>query len=127
MRSCLFDIPEARLKVSCFDSTHFNSYKGGVFQEAASGVSYTDPTAYNSNGGNFQKFGFEYTTGPSGKITWSVGDAASWSMTGAAVGPNAAAGIGQRLISEEPMYVILNVSSPFLAFEWGQNGDMTSA
>ena len=41
---------------------------------------------------------------------------------GAAMAPNTAAGVGQRPISEEPMYLIVNlgISENFGAVEWVQ-------
>ncbi|KAI9604348.1 hypothetical protein H4Q26_003962 [Puccinia striiformis f. sp. tritici PST-130] len=87
-----------------------NGYKGGIYQEAVSVVTTTDQTAYEATGGKFQTFGYEYTTGPKGSITWSAGDAATWTMSSSAVGPNPAAQISQRVISQEPMYIILNLA-----------------
>lgn len=87
-----------------------NAYKGGVYQEAVSVVSTTDQTAYEGTGGNFQTYGFEYTTGSQGSITWAIGNAATWTMAPSAVGPNTATQISQRVISQEPMYVLLNLA-----------------
>ncbi|PLW11627.1 hypothetical protein PCANC_05828 [Puccinia coronata f. sp. avenae] len=90
--------------------SNINSYKGGIYQEAVSVVSTTDQTAYQATGGKFQTFGYEYTTGPKGSITWSAGDTATWSMSPSAVGPNTVTQISQRVVSEEPMYIILNLA-----------------
>ncbi|KAA1088213.1 hypothetical protein PGTUg99_026290 [Puccinia graminis f. sp. tritici] len=90
--------------------SNINAYKGGIYQEAVSVVSTTDQTAYEATGGNFQIFGFEYTTGPKGSITWSAGDTATWTMSSSAVGPNPNVQISQRVVSEEPMYIILNLA-----------------
>ncbi|KAG0151339.1 hypothetical protein CROQUDRAFT_36918 [Cronartium quercuum f. sp. fusiforme G11] len=87
-----------------------NSYKGGIYQQSVSVVTTVDQTAYFGAGGNFQKFGFEYTPGNSGSITWAVGDSATWTMTPAAIGPNKVTQISQRTISEEPMSIILNLA-----------------
>ncbi|GAA5969420.1 hypothetical protein JCM11641_008110 [Rhodosporidiobolus odoratus] len=90
--------------------TELNSYKGGVYQQATSGVTYTNQNAYELSGGGFETYGFEYDTGKDdGYITWISGGKPDWQLTAGAVGPNAAAGIGQRLISQEPMYIILNL------------------
>ncbi|KAK4702195.1 beta-glucan synthesis-associated protein KRE6, partial [Phenoliferia sp. Uapishka_3] len=91
-------------------NTYINTYKGGVYQEAVSAVTYTDPTAYELNGGNFATYGWEsYPHVDNGYLTWQVSDQPAWQITSASVGPNAPAQIGQRLISEEPMYIILNL------------------
>ncbi|KAH9819192.1 family 16 glycoside hydrolase [Melampsora americana] len=87
-----------------------NTYKGGIYQESVSVVTTTDQTAYQGTGGNFQKFGFEYTPGNSGSITWSAGDNPTWTLTPGAIGPNKVTQISQRTISTEPMYIILNLA-----------------
>lgn len=82
--------------------------QGGIYQEAVSAVTYTNPTAYQLGGAAFSKYGFETWpdtahAGVGGFITWSVGETAAWTMNAAAVGPSASAGVGQRLVSQEPM------------------------
>lgn len=47
--------------------------------------------------------GVEYDPGPDGRITWSVGENPSWELKASAIGPNVAAEISQRPISQEPM------------------------
>jgi len=90
--------------------SNINSYKGGIYQEAVSVVSTTDQTAYEATGAKFQTFGFEYTTGPQGSITWSAGNSATWTMSSSAVAANPNVQISQRIVSEEPMYIILNLA-----------------
>lgn len=41
-----------------------------------------------------------------GYITWVSDGVKSWTMHASAVGPNAATGVGQRLIPEEPMAMV---------------------
>jgi hypothetical protein len=41
-------------------------------------------------------------------ITWVANGEPSWTLHASAIGPDAGADIGQRLISEEPMYLIMN-------------------
>ena len=43
--------------------TMYNSYVGGVFQQTTSGLSKTEPTAYELTGGKFATYGFEYKPG----------------------------------------------------------------
>ncbi|GAA6038390.1 hypothetical protein JCM8097_007625 [Rhodosporidiobolus ruineniae] len=91
-------------------ATELNSYKGGVYQQASSGVTYTNSTSYELNGGGFSTYGFEYDTDEkNGYITWFSDEKPDWTLTAAAVGPNSKTGVGQRLISKEPMYMILNL------------------
>ncbi|KAL8283741.1 hypothetical protein RQP46_005536 [Phenoliferia psychrophenolica] len=92
------------------DNTYINTYKGGVYQQAVSAVTLTDQTSYELSGKKFSTYGWEAFPDPSnGYITWQVDGTQAWQITSASVGPNAAAGIGQRLISEEPMYIIINL------------------
>lgn len=41
-------------------------------------------------------------------ITWVANGRPSWTMHAESIGPDPEADIGQRLVSEEPMYLILN-------------------
>ncbi|KAJ8456590.1 hypothetical protein ONZ45_g18658 [Pleurotus djamor] len=71
---------------------------------------------FQGSGRNFKTLGFEYWANPSnvqeGFITWQVDDQLTHRMHAAAVGPDqdpiTGSGVGQRLIPEEPMSIILN-------------------
>ncbi|WOO82796.1 Beta-glucan synthesis-associated protein KRE6 [Vanrija pseudolonga] len=93
--------------------THFNSYLGGVYQEAVSGVSYVDNAVYANVSGQFRSFGVEWsadlTNRQNGYVGWINQGKPAWQMFPAAVGPNPRVEIGQRLISEEPMALIFNL------------------
>jgi beta-glucanase (GH16 family) len=84
--------------------TKMNAYRGGVYQQAVSGLTLLNNDWYD--GKQYQKYSFEYKTGNDGYITWYVGDDETWTMDPRAVGPNG--NIGQRTIPEEPMSVIVN-------------------
>ncbi|TIA71747.1 hypothetical protein E3P91_02375 [Wallemia ichthyophaga] len=92
--------------------TEINSYKGGVYQEAVSGVTFLGNDAYELTEQEFMTFGFEYSADPktrdSNYVTWFVDDEKSWTMHAASVGPDERVDIGQRLVSEEPMSIIMN-------------------
>lgn len=87
-------------------------------------MTYTNPQAYELSGQAFStvrppllitvpqprllililQYGWEsYPDPDNGYLTWQVNGEPAWQITSASVGPNAAAGIGQRLISNEPM------------------------
>ncbi|KAM0746475.1 beta-glucan synthesis-associated [Meredithblackwellia eburnea MCA 4105] len=103
--------------------TSINSYTGGVYQEAVSGVSFVNGNAYELQGQQFASYGWEmWPDQNNGFITWQVSGKPTWQITSATVGPNAAAGVGQRLISQEPMYIILNlgIASSFQPVSYGQ-------
>lgn len=90
-----------------------NSYKGGPFQQAASGLTFLNNDWYD--GKQYQKYAFEYTPGSSGDVVWFVGDDATWKLDARSVGPNG--NIGARVIPQEPMAMIMNfgMSSGFSA------------
>lgn len=64
----------------------------------------------------YETLGFEYWSDPNdreaGFITWQVAGQATHQVGAGAVGPDplpAGSGVGQRLISEEPMSIVLNL------------------
>lgn len=81
-----------------------NSYCGGVYQQAISGISNLNNHWYDGN--SYQTYAFEYSPGGDGSITWYVGDEATWTLDGRAIGPNG--NIGQRVVPEEPMAMVIN-------------------
>ncbi|KAJ1977255.1 hypothetical protein H4R33_006254 [Dimargaris cristalligena] len=87
--------------------TKINTYVGGPYQQALSGVTDLDPGWYGGKG--YQTYGFQYTPGTQGDVNWFVGDQPTWGIDYNVVGSNQFSGIGQRSIAEEPMYIILNL------------------
>ena len=81
-----------------------NIYKGGPFQQASSGVTNLNNQWYD--GQAYQTYAFEYIPGGNGDITWFVGDSTTWRITADAFGPNG--NVGQRIIPEEPMSIVMN-------------------
>jgi beta-glucanase (GH16 family) len=98
--------------------TSMNSYRGGYFQQAISGLSTLNNNWYD--GKEYQRYGFEYIPGDDGYIVWNIGDMKMWKMTGAATGPSG--NVGQRPIPVEPMTVIINcgMSSSFANVEFAK-------
>ena len=98
--------------------TSMNTYCGGPSQQAISGVTTVNKDWYD--GTEYQKYAFEYTpgAGSDSNIGWFVGDEPTMSMTGDAIGPNG--NVGARLISEEPMSVVLNlgISNSWTQIDW---------
>lgn len=84
--------------------TAMNSYRGGVFQQAVSGLTNLNNDWYD--GKQYAKYAFEYKTGKDGYITWYVGDDKTWTMDARAMGPNG--NIGRRTIPEEPLSIVAN-------------------
>ena len=84
--------------------TTMNSYQGGVFQQAISGVTNLNNDWYNGNG--YQTYSFEYEPGDTGYSTWFVGTEQTWKLDYRSLGPNG--NIGQRIIPAEPMAIVMN-------------------
>ncbi|KAN0077779.1 Beta-glucan synthesis-associated protein (SKN1) domain containing protein [Elaphomyces granulatus] len=92
--------------IAVYDSqiSGMNSYRGGPYQQAISGVTNLNNKWYN--GKEYQVYAFEYTPGATGDVTWFVGSQKTWTLDGRAVGPNG--NVGQRVIPVEPMAIVLN-------------------
>ncbi|MCJ1340753.1 hypothetical protein MMC09_006049 [Bachmanniomyces sp. S44760] len=107
------------LAIHSYNVTQMNTYCGGPFQQAISGTTSVNKSWYDNQ--KYQKYGFEYTpgTGGSSSISWFVGNDMSYMMTGDAIGPNG--NIQHRIISEEPMAVVLNMgfSTAWVNIEYG--------
>ncbi|EPQ51074.1 beta-glucan synthesis-associated [Gloeophyllum trabeum ATCC 11539] len=93
--------------------TQFNTYKGGPFQQAMSAVTYIDSTYYGGGDGAYAPYGFEWWSDPNnrndGYITWFSNGQKTWTLTAASIGPDSQSEVSQRIIPEEPMYLILNL------------------
>ncbi len=63
-----------------------NEYEGSVYQQAISGVTNLNNEWYEGNA--YQLYAFEYTPGAQGKVTWFVGNTATWTFDARSVGPN---------------------------------------
>ncbi|KIM89080.1 glycoside hydrolase family 16 protein [Piloderma croceum F 1598] len=102
--------------------TQYNSYKGGVYQQAVSALSFIDSQNYNNNA--YAAYGYEWWSNPSkrdeGYITWFSSGSKVFTMEASAIGPDSISQVSQRLVPEEPMYVIFNMglSSSFQKQDW---------
>ncbi|RDB14975.1 putative beta-glucan synthesis-associated protein C23H3.11c [Hypsizygus marmoreus] len=98
------------------DMTRPNTYKGSAVQQAVSGIVKVPSDVFQGTGQRFLPVGFEYWANPSnqqeGFITWQVDGTKSHRLGSAAMAPDQGAGgsgVGQRLIPEEPMSIVLNL------------------
>lgn len=96
--------------------SQMNSYQGGKYQQALSTLTNLNNDWYN--GKSYQTYGFEYESGADGYVGWWVGDTPTWKVTADAIGPNG--NIGQRVMPEEPMALIVNfgLSNSFASLNW---------
>lgn len=103
--------------------TTLNSYTGGPYQQAISGVTALNNQWYQypaATANQFQTYAFEYTPGgtSSSNIQWYVADEPVWKMHVATLGANG--NIAARTISEEPMALVMNLamSQSFAYIDW---------
>ncbi|KAG2413279.1 beta-glucan synthesis-associated protein KRE6 [Aspergillus terreus] len=89
--------------------TEINSYRGGPYQQAMSGLTNLNNDWYN--GSAYQVYAFEYTPGATGDVTWFVGQDKTWTLDGRALGPNG--NVGQRMIPLEPMSIVMNLGMAY--------------
>ncbi len=83
-----------------------------------SGLTNIPSSNYAGTSGNFGVYGFEYTGNPAdrqnGYITWVATGTKTWTMHASATGPNSRTQIGQRIVAEEPMAMIINFGTSWL-------------
>ncbi|ORX88525.1 beta-glucan synthesis-associated [Basidiobolus meristosporus CBS 931.73] len=93
---------------------HKNSYIGDPLQQCVSAINTVPLDAYE--GKAFQTYSFEYVPGPTGYIIWRINDQPIWRLDAAAIGPDPISKVAQRLISAEPMSIIMNLG---FSHSWG--------
>ncbi|KAJ2712142.1 beta-glucan synthesis-associated protein, partial [Coemansia spiralis] len=89
------------------NGTRTNSYIGSTFQQSVSALRYVDPIY--AQGRRFMTYGFEYRPGPKGYIRWFADQKPVWHVDARAIGENKLSKVAQRVIAEEPMYMIMNL------------------
>ncbi|KAL5530448.1 hypothetical protein ACEPAF_6706 [Sanghuangporus sanghuang] len=91
--------------------TRFNSFTGTTLQQSVSAVTKVSDTVYNDR--EYATYAFEYWSDKNhrdaGYIQWYSQGRESWRITSASIGPDPVSQVSQRLIPEEPMYIILNL------------------
>ncbi|KAH9950443.1 beta-glucan synthesis-associated [Amylocystis lapponica] len=90
--------------------TFLNTYKGGVYQQAASGVTVNDQTAYQLSGMTYATYGIQYVPGfDDAYISWIAGGELAWTLDVASMAADTVVEISARPIPQEPMYLIMNL------------------
>ncbi|PVU87240.1 hypothetical protein BB561_006415 [Smittium simulii] len=90
-----------------FDKADYNSYTGGELQQSVSAIYTYDPLLAGKD--KYGVYGFEYLPGPDGYVQWYADGKPVYRVSAKAIGPNPLSKVTQRLISEEPMYLLLNL------------------
>ena len=86
------------------DITTLNAYKGGIYQQAASGLSHTNASCYELTGGCFTTYGFEYKPGfDDSYVTWVQNGQNAWSLYSSALQADPLSEIDRRPIPQEPL------------------------
>ena len=101
--------------------TTMNTYTGGPLQQAVSGTTTLNVSWYSEgdNEHNFQTYGYEYLNDDDdGYLTWYVGMDPTVTVHAKALGPNG--NIGHRLMSKEPMSLVMNfgISNNWAYIDW---------
>lgn len=93
-----------------------NPYLGSPVQQAVSALTALPADIFEGSGAEFTTVGFEYWADPADRdnnfIQWQTAGEKTMYMSAAAVGPDPlpdGSGVGQRLIPEEPMSLVLNL------------------
>ncbi|KAJ7594668.1 beta-glucan synthesis-associated [Mycena floridula] len=96
------------------DVTVLNPYKGGIWQEATSGLSTANQDCYELQTGCYATYGFEYQPGyDDSYITWINDNQIAWTLNPSAVGPDISVEISARPVPQEPMYMIVNLGMSY--------------
>ncbi|KAK7022190.1 glycoside hydrolase family 16 protein [Favolaschia claudopus] len=91
--------------------TKFNNYIGDEFQQTVSALTYIDSSFYG--GQAYAPYGIEWFSDPDnredGYITWYSNGSKTWTLTADTIGADSTSQVSSRLVSEEPMYIVLNL------------------
>jgi hypothetical protein len=86
----------------------------------------TDSSSSDNSLTRFQTYGFEYTPTyingfGTGQITWTQGGEQMWKISDTAMAANTAAHVGNREVTGEPLYLLMNLgmSKVSACEQWG--------
>ncbi|KAI4733573.1 beta-glucan synthesis-associated [Aureobasidium sp. EXF-12298] len=106
------------MEIPDYSLSFLNTWTGGPFQQAVSTTTMLNNDWYD--GKAYQRYAFEYVPGitEDSFIAWTVAGQEMMKFDARAIGPNG--NVGQRIISEEPMSMILNlgISENWVAINW---------
>ncbi|KAG8797055.1 hypothetical protein FRC17_007865, partial [Serendipita sp. 399] len=95
-------------------NARLNTYHGNDKAQVISALTNVPPGSYSSGGAQFTAFGYEHVPNADDQSQAALhffrgGNSEMYRVTGASV-PGGDAGLSQRLISNEPMYVVLGLA-----------------
>ncbi|PCH33737.1 glycoside hydrolase family 16 protein [Wolfiporia cocos MD-104 SS10] len=91
-------------------NSELNPYAGGVYQQATSALTWTDQEAYQLNGQGYSIYGIQYQPGfDDAYITWIADNQIAWTLEASGMVADEIVQISQRPVSQEPMYLIINL------------------
>ncbi|KAG8967767.1 hypothetical protein FRC03_009316 [Tulasnella sp. 419] len=99
-----------------FDSSRTipNDFQGSATQQSISSLTNINDNWFQNNNPEFAVYGVEFVPNKEhrdqAQITWVSGGVPSWQLRAPAAGPDPSVEIGQRLVSEEPMAIVLNLA-----------------
>ncbi|KIP11417.1 glycoside hydrolase family 16 protein [Phlebiopsis gigantea 11061_1 CR5-6] len=100
----------ANLVIPNTTSTWLNEYQGGVFQQATSCLTNTNPEAYELTGNQYSIYGIQYVPGfDDAYIAWITDGQMVWKLNQPGMSANPVVEIGSRPVPQEPMYLIANL------------------
>ena len=95
------------------DLSSYNSYTGGVYQQSCSVLTSIPDASYEETGAEYVTFAYEMYGNKDdrdgGYITWVSDGVEAWTLKAPGLAANPLTGVGQRLIPEEPMALVINL------------------
>jgi len=113
--STLYYFPNTSADATIYhpSETSLNTYRGSALQQAISALTNLNGSVFADGGAQFTKFGVEYWSNPDnrgeGFIDW-VADEPVFHVNAHTFTGDESLGISDRLISEEPMAIMLNLA-----------------
>lgn len=90
--------------------TELNPYMGGAFQQATSGLTFTNQEAYERTGNVYSVYGVQYQPGfDDAYIAWIADGKMAWQLNQPGMAADPRVEIGSRPVPQEPMYIIANL------------------
>jgi len=103
----------ADITITNSNDTSLNPYRGSALQQAVSGLTNLNGSVFAEGGAQFTPFGVEYWSNPDnrdeGFIQW-VADGPVFRIDNHVFTGDPSLNISDRLISEEPMAIVLNLA-----------------